>query len=239
MNVPSQTIVVSIENKSSSLLIILALIIRIVIVGVINSLNFPIPYDIQTLIDTIIYLLILSLLVINRDNLPRNNMDRLSVILIISSAFIRLFYSKTLISALIIIASILTSFFVLNKFNIPIRNLTINIRRSTKWSLLGLTRVLVVFVMEVSIFESLSSFVSHNIILNFMNNVLYNFGAASGLEEPIFRGFIFGKLRAFGIGEKNIICIQAFLFWAAHLYLFPRLISLFIMLPLIGLFWVY
>jgi len=42
--------------------------------------------------------------------------------------------------------------------------------------------------------------------------------AAATLEEPLFRGFLWGYLRIMGWKDKWILLFQAFLFWIGHIY---------------------
>lgn len=50
--------------------------------------------------------------------------------------------------------------------------------------------------------------------------VMFQLGNAAVLEEPLFRGFLWGHLRKRGVQDSRIFIIQAFLFWISHLYYF-------------------
>lgn len=46
---------------------------------------------------------------------------------------------------------------------------------------------------------------------------------AASLEEPLFRGFLWGYLRQAGWQDRTIWLVQAGLFWAGHLYYFGKI----------------
>jgi len=59
---------------------------------------------------------------------------------------------------------------------------------------------------------------------------------AATLEEPLFRGFLWGYLRLQGWNEKWILLLQALLFWVGHIYyLGVAPYSFWIIIPLSGL----
>jgi membrane protease YdiL (CAAX protease family) len=55
------------------------------------------------------------------------------------------------------------------------------------------------------------------------------------LEEPVFRGFLWGFLRERGWNEKVIWLSQAALFWLAHLNYVQRPYTFWLVIPLSGL----
>ncbi|MCR4399069.1 MAG: CPBP family intramembrane metalloprotease [Firmicutes bacterium] len=67
-------------------------------------------------------------------------------------------------------------------------------------------------------------------------DLVSQFTSAATLEEPVFRGFLWGCLRKAGWRDSRIFLVQAGLFWLAHLYYFPRVpISFWIVVPVGGL----
>ncbi len=48
---------------------------------------------------------------------------------------------------------------------------------------------------------------------------VYQLGYTANVEEPVFRGFLWGGLKSFGLKEYWILVIQAFLFSIAHIQL--------------------
>ena len=62
---------------------------------------------------------------------------------------------------------------------------------------------------------------------------------ASILEEPIYRGFLWGYLRNKHWEEKRILLFQTALFTVSHFYYFKHPLTIFIMLPLAGLLFGY
>lgn len=59
---------------------------------------------------------------------------------------------------------------------------------------------------------------------------------AAALEEPLFRGFLWGYLRILGWKDEWILPLQALLFWVGHIYYWGEApYSLWIMVPLSGI----
>jgi membrane protease YdiL (CAAX protease family) len=65
---------------------------------------------------------------------------------------------------------------------------------------------------------------------------LYEVAHTSILEEPIFRGFLWGYLRKKGFNERRILWIQAFLFWISHIGFINTFYAFFLTIPIRGLF---
>jgi membrane protease YdiL (CAAX protease family) len=74
------------------------------------------------------------------------------------------------------------------------------------------------------------------LFLAYFIDLIYQLGHASILEEPVFRGFLWGYLYKVGWEEKWIWLFQAGLFWLAHLdYILSSPYSFLIVLPMVGL----
>lgn len=59
---------------------------------------------------------------------------------------------------------------------------------------------------------------------------------AAIMEEPLFRGFLWGYLRKWGLSDFRILVTQTFLFWAAHIYYLGLIpFSFWILVPSAGI----
>ena len=63
--------------------------------------------------------------------------------------------------------------------------------------------------------------------------IFVQFSTAAALEEPLFRGFLWGELREWGWKENHIWLLQTLLFTLGHIYyLGSANLSLFVIVPL-------
>lgn len=59
---------------------------------------------------------------------------------------------------------------------------------------------------------------------------------ASIMEEPLFRGFLWGYLRKWGLTDIKILVVQTILFWMAHIYYLGQVaFSFWILVPTAGI----
>ena len=61
---------------------------------------------------------------------------------------------------------------------------------------------------------------------------LFQFSFAAVMEEPLFRGFLWGSFRQMGIQNWLICVIQAVLFWLAHIYYYNTGINFWVVIPI-------
>lgn len=64
------------------------------------------------------------------------------------------------------------------------------------------------------------------------NGVLFQLSFAAVMEEPLFRGFLWGSFRQAGIREGLICVIQAALFWLGHIYYCNTGINFWLIIPI-------
>ncbi|TFG32023.1 CPBP family intramembrane metalloprotease [Candidatus Thorarchaeota archaeon] len=63
--------------------------------------------------------------------------------------------------------------------------------------------------------------------------LMYQLINAAAVEEPVFRGFLWGHLRKRGMKDSHVFIFQALLFWIAHIYYLSVLpLSMFLIVPL-------
>lgn len=63
-------------------------------------------------------------------------------------------------------------------------------------------------------------------------SVLFQLSFAAVMEEPLFRGFLWGSFRQAGIREGLICVIQAALFWLGHIYYYNTGINFWLVIPI-------
>ena len=63
-------------------------------------------------------------------------------------------------------------------------------------------------------------------------SVLFQLSFAAVMEEPLFRGFLWGSFRQAGIREGLICVIQAALFWVGHIYYYNTGINFWLVIPI-------
>lgn len=69
----------------------------------------------------------------------------------------------------------------------------------------------------------------------FAHGVFFEIGTAGLLEEPIYRGFLFGFLRDLGLKPYQVILIQGLFFWVSHYNLILRPFTFWFFLPVMCL----
>ena len=62
--------------------------------------------------------------------------------------------------------------------------------------------------------------------------ILFQLSFAAVMEEPLFRGFLWGSFRQMGIQEGLVCVIQAVLFWLAHIYYYNTGINFWVVIPI-------
>ena len=64
------------------------------------------------------------------------------------------------------------------------------------------------------------------------NGILFQLSFAAVMEEPLFRGFLWGSFRQMGIQDGLVCVIQAVLFWLAHIYYYNTGINFWVVIPI-------
>jgi len=119
--------------------------------------------------------------------------------------------------------------------NKTIRNTVKNSIRSILWNDLfvlisiGVTTVLFAYLRG---FSGTESTVTPSMVAT---GFLFQLSFAAVMEEPLFRGFLWGSLRQAGIKDGVICVIQAALFWLAHIYYYNTGINFWVVVPIASL----
>ncbi len=64
------------------------------------------------------------------------------------------------------------------------------------------------------------------------NSLLFQLSFAAVMEEPLFRGFLWGGFQQLGLSEGWICILQALLFWLGHIYYFNTEINFWVIIPI-------
>lgn len=92
------------------------------------------------------------------------------------------------------------------------------------------------FVGFISGFQTSARISNHPTIGIILCSFFTQLGNAAAIEEPLFRGFLWGYLKKLHWHEWCIWLFQAVLFWLGHIYYFGRLnYSFFIIIPVTAL----
>jgi membrane protease YdiL (CAAX protease family) len=65
-----------------------------------------------------------------------------------------------------------------------------------------------------------------------VNSLLFQFSFAAVMEEPLFRGFLWGSLIQSGLSEIWICVVQALLFWLGHIYYINTGLNFWVIIPI-------
>lgn len=109
------------------------------------------------------------------------------------------------------------------------------VRNNWKEILWNCLFVFVAVVVTTALFAYIRGFSGIESAVTFSmlaKGVLFQLSFAAVMEEPLFRGFLWGSLRQAGIREGLIGVIQAALFWLGHIYYFNTGINFWLVIPI-------
>ena len=90
----------------------------------------------------------------------------------------------------------------------------------------GITTVLFAWIRGFSGTES-------TVTLSMLTNgILFQLSFAAVMEEPLFRGFLWGSFRQTGMRAEPVCVVQAALFWLAHIYYYNTGINFWLVIPI-------
>lgn len=173
------------------------------------------------------YTLIVFLIWWERENLEIHHMDAFAIFIIIlfkpiSTLFLRFWrpdspvaFPKPL-SLLFFLAALILLIQILQK-KIKLEG---EVGKTMLWMLAGGCIGILFFVVSAVIMVQFFKYpVLGESNLSMLLNPIYQIGYASVVEEPFFRGFLWGGLKKVGVKEIWILFIQAVLFTVGHLNL--------------------
>jgi membrane protease YdiL (CAAX protease family) len=190
------------------------------------------------------YIIISALIWHNRRDLSSFHIDR--TFLVIFILFGSVFRFRILDSFTTFFLEIFLIFFILVFSIVLIRGKyqPIAFPIFSKWNGLALISGLVVrlfpflFILN-HVFDLIKAPDSASFFTMFLIELLKNFFREMGdtviIEEPVFRGFLWGVLRKQNWSESKILLFQAFLFWISHGYYVNSPLTFWVALPLFSL----
>ena len=164
--------------------------------------------------------------------LEQYHMDRSTIILLVVTGIFRSRLNSVydgFFKLIILLFAILILFFLLKYWrNIP----------RTKWSWVGVSLLLSLIVLPISIIETFQPGVFLNMQITpslgifLIRDIIYNLSFISLYEEILFRGILWGYLREIGWNENKIFIGQGAFFWLIHFWRIETPITFFITIPI-------
>jgi membrane protease YdiL (CAAX protease family) len=224
------------DNRSSSkILISLYLVIRLIVPNYLKLAEIQSNELITNSIQFIIYLIIIALLLINRDYFKENNISPLSILCICLSSTLLLSHSVgTLLNYVFIFLFWLSTAVLILKLKIPWKNYIKPIKSEILW-IISSAFIFIIFNLCINA-SCLSKVDNILVIIPFILAFISSMSQSVILEEPIFRGFLFGYLTEKKVKPYLVIIITGFLFWISHIASYEKVTFFFIYLPVVSLF---
>jgi membrane protease YdiL (CAAX protease family) len=214
------------QNLLTTTLLAIYLLIRIILIQLLEYFFNPLPPSAVISIQLVMYLLIIALLVQTRNDWETNNIDRFSVLLILfGGILLGLNFSRSifaLFASIIFIAITVWVFFKFHRLN----NLSLRINRSDVIFMItgfvsGLLLSLlfsipaILFPQNGQLNQRMYQWAA--ILLSFAVNFFFHFSNAAILEEPIYRGFLWGYFRSLRWKNLSILLMTTGIFWLSHI----------------------
>jgi membrane protease YdiL (CAAX protease family) len=229
-------------NRLILVLIIGYLVVRILVINIIEALvNDPLPNLVTQSFELGLYIIIVIMILQGKNCLSEFNIDKYSLVLFIVFEAILRTGSVTSMSIIYFVLFLLASIYLvlsLRKSHPNLKGFRIN---DLDWTFIGLLSGFV-FSFLIAIPGYLQSKNSSGpstpisiLIGAFLLMFINSFSHSAALEEPVFRGFLWGYLSDRGWTDKKIWLFQAGLFWLAHIKYIGRPYTFLITAPLIGL----
>ncbi|HXQ38715.1 MAG TPA: CPBP family intramembrane glutamic endopeptidase [Anaerolineales bacterium] len=199
------------------------------------SLFFNLNSHIKYTYIAIIYLLIALLILLEKKNLHEFNLDRLSLIILVSSSVFRrrLGVANEFIFLLLISVAGLAVFIIalLNWANIP--------RTNSRWVIIGLF-VACISLLPISLIESFQLPTNPNnspgpygMFWDTIRRAIYDLSFTAPIEEILFRGFVWGYLRKLNWDIHKVFLAQGVLFWLSHIGRIGSSLTFFFSIPIL------
>jgi len=186
------------------------------------------------------FVIIILLILNNRNDLSTNNIDRAAIVIIfLFSIGFRVRKIDTVINfnfeLLFLMIAIAGLVVFLKAKIIPTQKIIVS-----RWFFLSIFAGILFSIVMIPIrngfnWEVISKLNSYQSIYAIFYYIFYGIGAVGILEEPIYRGFLWGTLKNSGLNDFQSIVIQAGLFWISHMKMIQSPFSFFIIAPLISL----
>lgn len=183
----------------------------------------------------IIYVVIALSIWLEKKNLHEFNLDRLSLLILISSSVFRRrlgveneAYFLIIIGAAGLLILIST---ILNWSKIPKTNI--------RWVAIGFF-VACIALIPITFIESLklqtipnNSPGSYGVFWDIIRRAMYDLSFTAPIEEILFRGFVWGYLRKLKWGVNKVFWVQGALFWLLHIGRISSFFTFFFSIPIL------
>jgi len=180
------------------------------------------------------FITICSLIVLNRDCLENYHIDRPALILFMLGGSI----FRTTLPGLPTVLEVFVFWGTTIWLFIKLRKMSVEYRKPYKswWvygiatGILGGLLILILYSKNVRIEININNFLEPVLV-----GLFISFSHAAIIEEPIFRGFLWGFLKNRGWKGQYILVFQALLFWLVHINYISKPFTFWITVPLSGL----
>ena len=218
------------KDKASLIFVILLLLLRfpLLIAGQFGMIDNTIS-AIVFLTGT--YLFTGILICRNISNLHQYHISRAAIAIYLVSPILSIISNPSDLSALvrIVMAAVFAVYFVCNRKKIAAVK---NDKKSILWnSLIVLVSVFVTAILFAYIrgFSGTENTFSLSMLVD---GLLFQLSFAAVMEEPLFRGFLWGGFRQLGLSDGVVCVLQAGLFWLGHIYYYNTGINFWVVIPI-------
>jgi membrane protease YdiL (CAAX protease family) len=184
----------------------------------------------------VFYLITSALIWKNREELNYYHIDRIFIFIFI--LFGSLFRYRTIDNLITLFMEILFFLFIIfysialikGKFH------TKSFSVLNKWNFIALISgiFLALLVLRLDPLYALDYTRNFSIILlvgTLIKNFFIEMGSSVIIEEPIYRGFLWGILKKYRWSQSKIFLFQAFLFWISHIYYLSHPFTFWVVVP--------
>lgn len=115
------------------------------------------------------------------------------------------------------------------------RNVLSAVKNGSKAILLNSLFVIACIIITTLLFAYIRGFsgVESPVALSMLTSgLMFQLSFAAVMEEPLFRGFLWGGFRQLGLKEIWICILQALLFWLGHIYYLNTGINFWVVIPI-------
>jgi membrane protease YdiL (CAAX protease family) len=213
-----------------------------------SEIFMPLSPWLVNAIEFIFFLITASLLITSRGDLASSNIDKLSFYLfLLFGGVLRspLNTENLFACSLFYILFLVLSFLLYRRMRSYELDFEPCPRDRFKWIFTGILCGILLslfasmpFIIENQI-NGQSPVIMRNLRLRYLFPFIFAMLSALShgaiFEEPIYRGFTFGYLRAWGVKDNKILILQTILFWAAHIKYINEPFTFWMVVPMSGL----
>lgn len=218
------------KDKASLIFVILLLLLRFPLLiagqfGMIDNTLSAIVFLTGT------YLFTGILLCRNISNLHQYHISSIALTIFLVSPILSIISNPSDLSALVRIAmaAVFAAYFIRNRKRI------IAVKNDKKSIIFNTLIVFVSVLVTTILFAYIRGFsgTENTYTLGMLvNGLLFQLSFAAVMEEPLFRGFLWGGFRQLGLSDGLVCFLQAGLFWLGHIYYYNTGINFWVVIPI-------